>query len=76
MGDAAPQEKDTLLIILPFPESNEILEGLRKKHPQFKIIYKTVNWRAKGKAVFQIKDDLDDGLYFPPSSLQLPLCQS
>jgi lactate dehydrogenase-like 2-hydroxyacid dehydrogenase len=39
MGDAGPQQKETLLCILPFPEPLAIIKSLREKYPHVKIIY-------------------------------------
>ena len=39
MGDAFRPEKEHILCLLPFPENREILDGIRKKHPNVKFTY-------------------------------------
>ncbi|KAH8598877.1 D-isomer-specific 2-hydroxyacid dehydrogenase-like protein [Bisporella sp. PMI_857] len=43
MGDATPP-KDYVLFILPWPEPTEILDNLRKKHPNAEISWLTIQY--------------------------------
>ena len=38
MGEASPAQ-DQLLVVLPFPEPVELIEGLRRDFPALKVVY-------------------------------------
>jgi hypothetical protein len=47
MGDASPPAKEHIVILLPLPEPKEILDGLRKKHPNITIKYHFLDLKAR-----------------------------
>jgi hypothetical protein len=42
MGEIPPPEKEHLLVIVPYPEPKDIIEGIKKRHPNVSIYYKTL----------------------------------
>ena len=46
MGSLTTEITEHLLILLPFPESKDILDRLHKRHPHVKITWWTVTLKA------------------------------
>ncbi len=44
MGEAPPPTKEHILCLLPFPERSDILDPIRKKHPNVEFNYKHVQY--------------------------------
>ena len=45
MGEAAPSPiKEHILCLLPFPERSEILDPIRKRHPNVEFNYKHIKY--------------------------------
>ena len=57
MGDATPP-KEHLLIVLPLPPNQELLDGIRKKHPMITIKYFEVSF---GVAFGHVPHAIPDG---------------
>jgi hypothetical protein len=64
MGDATPA-KEHILILLPLPPNQELLDGLKKKHPGVTINYHLIEF----KVVFgQRAHNIPDGICSTPAS--------
>ena len=50
MGEAWPQAKEHILCLLPFPQDEKILAGIKEKHPNVEFTYKQIFF-ALGKAL-------------------------
>jgi hypothetical protein len=67
MGDATPA-KEHVLILLPLPPNQKILDGIKKKHPGVTITYHLLDF----KVVFgQQAHNIPDGICISPTSLAL-----
>jgi hypothetical protein len=65
MGDATPA-KEHILILLPLPPNEEILGGIKKKHPGVTIKYVTLSFSA----VFGLEPhNVPDGICSVPTCL-------
>jgi hypothetical protein len=61
MGDATPP-KEHLLVVLPLPPNQELLDGIKKKHPGITIKYHVVQF---GVAFGHVPHDIPDGTCHP-----------
>jgi hypothetical protein len=64
MGDATPP-KEHLLIVLPLPPNQELLDGIKKKHPGITIKYHVIQF---GVAFGHVPHDIPDGTCHPTTS--------
>ena len=68
MGDATPP-MEHILILLPLPPNQELLDGIKKKHPGVTITYHLLEF----KMVFGGEPHkIPDGIYHSPVYLLYP----
>lgn len=52
MGEASSAQ-DQLLVVLPFPEPEELIEGLRRDFPALKVLYFCLNERGGKEKIWK-----------------------
>ncbi len=57
MGGGDDAKPEYMLLVLPMPEPADILERIRKEHPQIRISYHQTTFRK----VFQEEEDIPRG---------------
>lgn len=61
MGSTPPAKEERLLMIFPFPEPENLVLAIEKKHPNIKVTYKYLS--INRKKAFNDQEKVPDGLH-------------